>query len=80
MSSILPKVTLLLHGRGRNWTDSLFSVSLHLITKQHSLKLHAGLHNNLLYTSSIEPIYYVSDDLSYFGGPIRIITTQGEDL
>lgn len=26
--------------------------------------------------SSIEPSYYVSDDLSCFGGPIRIITTQ----
>ena len=30
--------------------------------------------------SSIEQIYSISDDLSYFGGTIRIITTQREDL
>lgn len=30
--------------------------------------------------SSTEQIYSISDDLSYFGGTIRIITTQREDL
>lgn len=30
--------------------------------------------------SSFEQIYSISDDLSYSGGTIRIITTQGEDL
>lgn len=48
--------------------------------QQHSLKLHAGLHNNLLYSVFTEQIYSISDDLSYFGGTIRIITTQREDL
>ena len=28
--------------------------------------------------SSTERIYSISDDLSYFGGTIRIITTQGD--
>lgn len=42
------------------------AVPLHLITKQHSLKDHAELGNNLNILSSIGPIYCVSGGLSYF--------------
>lgn len=59
--------------------DNLASASLSLNARQYCLKVHTGLHHYSLYIV-FEPIYYVSDDLSYFGGPIRIITTQCEYL
>lgn len=43
--------------------DDLASVALHLITKQHCLKINAELCNNLNILSLIESIYYVSGDL-----------------
>lgn len=60
--------------------DDLASVALHLITKQHCLKINAELCNNLNILSLIKSIYYVSGDLSYSGGTIRIITTRCEHL